>query len=147
MRCPRCDVDLTIQHYAGIEVDQCPSCSGRWLDHDELDRLEATIASEQVRRATIEYSERASKLNCPKCGKTMTAFDYRGWNLELDTCEDGHGFWLDAGEEKRVTDLVEERVRRLARSASAEEAWGKFLHSLSHKSVWDQIKGMFGGRR
>jgi Zn-finger nucleic acid-binding protein len=147
MKCPRCDVDLIIEHHAGIEVDHCPSCNGRWLDHHELDQLEATVASEAQRRATIRYAEHPSELNCPKCGKRMTAFNYRGWPLELDTCDDEHGFWLDAGEEGRVTDLVEQRVRRLARAASAEEAWGKFLGNLGKKSVWDNIKGMFGGRR
>jgi len=147
MKCPRCDVDLEIERYAGIEVDHCPSCNGRWLDYDELDQLEATVASEDERRATIRYAERRSELNCPKCGKRMTAFNYRAYNLELDTCEDRHGFWLDAGEEGRVHDIMEERVRGLARAASAEESWGKFLGRLGHRSVWDNIKGMFGSRR
>ena len=77
----------------------------------------------------------------------MRAFNYRAYNLEIDTCEDEHGFWLDAGEEGRVADIMEERVRGLARSASAEEAWGKFLGNMGRRSVWDQIKGMFGGGR
>jgi Zn-finger nucleic acid-binding protein len=147
MKCPRCNVDLHVEQYAGIQVDRCPHCNGRWLDHDELDQLEATVASEAERRATIEYAERRSEMDCPKCGKRMTAFNYRAYNLELDTCEDGHGYWLDAGEEGRVRDIMEERVRGLARSASAEEAWGKFLGHVGHRSVWDSIKGMFGGRR
>ena len=147
MKCPRCDVDLVIEHHAGIEVDHCPSCNGRWLDHGELDQLEATVASEDERRATVSYAERPSELNCPKCGKRMTAFNYRAYNVEMDTCEDEHGFWLDAGEEGRVRDIMEERVRGLARAASAEDAWGKFLGHLGKRSVWDNIKGKFGGRR
>ena len=147
MKCPRCDVDLKIEHHAGIEVDHCPSCNGRWLDHGELDQLEATVASEDERRATVRYAERHSELNCPKCGKRMTAFNYRAYNVEMDTCEDEHGFWLDAGEEGRVRDIMEERVRGLARAASAEDAWGKFLGRLGKRSVWDNIKGKFGGRR
>jgi Zn-finger nucleic acid-binding protein len=146
MQCPRCSTVLQIERYEGIEVDRCPSCNGRWLDHDELDQLEATVASEAERRATIVYSPRASELACPKCGKRMTTFDYRAYNLELDTCEDGHGFWLDAGEEGRVRDIVEERVRGLARADSAEKAWGHFLASMGRRSLWDQIKGIFGGR-
>ena len=60
----------------------------------------------------------------------MTAFNYRAYNLELDTCEDEHGFWLDAGEEARVGEIIQERVRGLARAASAEAAWGRFLGGL-----------------
>ena len=129
MLCPRCKVELQVEHYQGIEVDHCASCNGRWLDHHELDHLEATVASEAERRATIVYSPRKSGLACPKCGKRMMAFNYRAYNLELDACDD-HGFWLDAGEEARVREVIEERVRGLARASSAEAAWGGFLSRL-----------------
>ena len=86
----------------------------------------------QERRATVRYSERRSELHCPVCDKEMTAFDYRAYDLELDTCDD-HGFWLDAGEEARVREIIAERVRDLARSASAEESWGRFLGGLRRK--------------
>jgi len=146
MLCPRCNVELQTEQYQGIGVDHCPSCNGRWLDYPELDQLEATVASEEERRATIVYSPHPSELACPKCGKRMRAFDYRAYNLELDACEDEHGFWLDAGEEGRVRDIVEERVRGLARAASAEGAWGQFLAGIRRRSVLDQIKGLFRGR-
>ena len=145
MLCPHCSVELQTEQYQGIEVDRCPSCNGRWLDHDELDELEATVASEEERRATIEYSPRTSELACPKCGKRMTAFNYRAYSLELDACEE-HGFWLDAGEEARVRDIIEERVRGLARAASAEAAWTHFLAGMGRKSLWDRFGGIFRGR-
>jgi Zn-finger nucleic acid-binding protein len=139
---------MVVEQHQGIEVDRCPQCNGRWLDHHELDQLEAATApSEADRRATIEYAKRESELNCPVCGKRMRAFNYRAYNLELDTCEDEHGFWLDAGEEGRLRDIMEERVQGLERSATAEEAWGKFLGKMGNRSVWDNIKGMFGGGR
>ena len=148
MRCPRDGTELIEEHVHGIEVDHCPHCNGRWLDHHELDQLEATRASEEERRATVQYAQRESELRCPVCDKRMTAFNYRAYDLELDTCEDEHGFWLDAGEEGHVRDIMEERVRGLERAASAEESWGKFLGRVGQKSVWDNIKNMFsGGRR
>ena len=148
LKCPRDETELMIEHHKGIEVDHCPTCNGRWLDHDELDQLEALAApDEDTRKAMVEYAKRPSELKCPVCEKEMRAFNYRAYNLEIDTCEDEHGFWLDAGEEGRVHDIMEERVRGLARSASAEEAWGKFLGRVGNRGVWDNIKGMFGGRR
>jgi hypothetical protein len=60
----------------------------------------------------------------------MTSFNYRAYNLELDACESDHGWWLDAGEEARVRDVIQERVKGLSRAASAEAAWGKFLGGL-----------------
>lgn len=134
MKCSRCHADLVKeQEYHGIEVDHCPSCDGRWLDHDELDQLEATVASTaEERRATIQYGERPSELRCPVCDKPMTSFNYRAFDLELDACEE-HGYWLDGGEEGRVREIIAERVRDLARSQSAEAAWGHFLGGLSKK--------------
>ncbi len=134
MKCPRCHADLVAeQEYHGIEVDHCPSCDGRWLDRDELDQLEATVPSTpEERRATIRYAERRSELLCPVCGREMTAFNYRAYDLQLDTCDE-HGFWLDAGEEGRVRGIIEERVRGLARAESAEASWSHFLGGLRKK--------------
>jgi Zn-finger nucleic acid-binding protein len=131
MECPRDGRELMVEHTHGIEVDHCPACNGRWLDHHELDHLEATTgATEAERRATIEFGEKSSELDCPVCGKRMKAFNYRAYDLELDTCPEEHGYWLDAGEEGRVRDIINDRVRGLERSASAEAAWGGFLRGL-----------------
>jgi Zn-finger nucleic acid-binding protein len=148
MKCPRDGTELIDEKHKGIEVDHCPECNGRWLDHHELDALEATVApDEDARRATIEYAKRPSELACPVCEQPMRAFNYRAYNLELDTCEQQHGYWLDAGEEGHVRDIIEERVRGLARAASAEEAWGKFIGRMGRPSFMDNIKNMFGGGR
>jgi Zn-finger nucleic acid-binding protein len=134
MKCPRDGTELTVEHMRGIEVDRCGSCNGRWLDLGELDRLEATVPStEEERRATITYGERRSDMTCPVCEKPMKVFNYRAYDLELDMCDDEHGYWLDSGEEGRVRDIIAERVRDLERSAEAEAGWGKFLSGLRRK--------------
>jgi Zn-finger nucleic acid-binding protein len=141
MNCPRDNIALNVETQLGIEVDHCPACNGRWLDAHELDQLEATVEStEAERRATIEYGEIKSELKCPKCDKQMTQFNYRAYDLELDTCPDGHGYWLDAGEGGRVRDIIAERVRDLARSADAEAGWSSFLGGLRG----GKKKGLFG---
>jgi Zn-finger nucleic acid-binding protein len=112
-------------------VDHCPECNGRWLDYGELDQLEATVKStEEERRATVQFGERPGELKCPVCEKTMTTFQYRAHAVEIDVCPEEHGYWLDAGEEGRVRDIIAERVRDLARSANAEAGWGKFLGGI-----------------
>ena len=146
MKCPRDGSELTTEDYVGVEVDRCPACNGRWLDHDELDDVEATVTpDEDQRRATIEYAKRPSELRCPVCAKQMLTFNYRAYNLALDTCEDGHGFWLDAGEEAGVRDIMRERVRGLARAASAQTTWDRLAHNRGRRSLWDQISRLFRG--
>ncbi|MGB2694001.1 MAG: zf-TFIIB domain-containing protein [Dehalococcoidia bacterium] len=148
LKCPRDGSELVEERHQDIEVDHCPTCNGRWLDEDELDLLESSVApDEDHRRATIEYAKRPSELNCPVCGEQMRAFNYRAYNLEIDTCPEAHGFWLDAGEEGSVRDIMEERVRGLERAASAEQSWGKFLGRVGRRSVWNDIKRKFGSRR
>jgi len=143
MKCPRDQTELVVEHTLGVEVDHCPTCNGRWLDFNELDQLESTTgATETERRATIEFGEKPSELDCPVCGKRMRAFNYRAYNLELDTCPEKHGYWLDSGEEGRVRDIINERVRGLERSASAEAAWGGFLDGLKRGGG-----GLFGRRK
>ena len=154
MNCPRCNVELKVEHHHDIEVDHCPNCNGRWLDPHELDHLEATVDSTpEERQATIQYAKRDSDLDCPVCSKKMLAFNYRAYDLEIDTCQDEHGLWLDAGESGRVRDIIEERVRDLGRSARAEEDWGGFLNGLrggnrGSGGIMDTLSNLFrGGRR
>ena len=151
MLCPRDQTELLEEQLHGIEVDHCPTCNGRWLDHHELDELEATKATEEERRGMIQYAERESELKCPVCGERMLAFNYRAYNVELDTCEQEHGFWLDAGEAGELRDIIDERVRGLKRSATAEESWANFLDGLGGRGggggPWGAIRGFFGGRR
>ncbi|MCY4639072.1 MAG: zf-TFIIB domain-containing protein [Chloroflexi bacterium] len=148
LRCPRDDSALIARRVHDIEVDHCTTCNGRWLDHHELDELEATRAGDEgVRRATIRYADRDSELRCPVCGRQMSAFNYRGYDLELDVCEEEHGFWLDAGEDGRVRDIIDERVRGLRRAASAEEAWKDFLDGVGGGGVWKSVRSFFGGGR
>jgi uncharacterized protein len=39
MKCPNCNVSLTMADRNGIEIDYCPDCRGIWLDRGELDKI------------------------------------------------------------------------------------------------------------
>lgn len=39
MKCPKCQVDLSISDRQGVEIDFCPQCRGVWLDRGELDKI------------------------------------------------------------------------------------------------------------
>ena len=49
MKCPRCEnVDLLLSERTGLEIDNCPTCRGVWLDRGELDKIiERSYASER----------------------------------------------------------------------------------------------------
>jgi Zn-finger nucleic acid-binding protein len=108
------------------------------LHHEDLQPLESVVVSDAgVLSGMIEYQPHESERHCPVCATTMCGFDYRGNPLELDACPDGHGYWLDGGEEARVKDLILQRARDLHRAANAEASFGSFLSG---------IRAKFGGR-
>ena len=143
MHCPRCGAELRTEDYKGIEVDRCAGCQGLWLDYSELDQLEDVALDEDEVKGTLIYSDRKSEISCPKCAGPMETFSYRGWNLELDLCKKGHGFWLDHGEEERVLELMEQRIKDLDRKSSAEKQWADFLGTVKSKSFFSRLKGLF----
>ena len=144
MNCPRCgNAELRVEDYRDIEVDRCPQCQGMWLDYGELDQLEDEVLDVDEIKGKLVYGAVKGELPCPKCGKAMTSFRYRANNLELDLCEQGHGTWLDAGEEKRVLELMEQRIKDLDRKAKAEGEWGAFLKGLRSPSFAGKVKRLF----
>ena len=143
MKCPRCHAELTVEDYRGIEVDRCHDCGGMWLDYGELDQLEDTVFEKDELKGSLMFRSFEGELVCPKCGGRMQRFNYRAYNLELDFCEQQHGVWLDAGEEQRVLELMQQRIKDIDRKVKAETEWGSFLVKLRSPSFLDKAKRLF----
>ena len=90
-------------------------------------------------KGMMEYNPRASDIDCPVCGARMTTFNYRAYNLPIDTCKEEHGYWLDKGEDQKVIDTMKQRIKDLDRKNKAEAQWYSFLSKLGRKK-----KGLFG---
>ena len=145
MRCPRCEGELQQDKLQGIQVDRCTSCEGLWLDYAELDQLEDTVLDDDHAKGSLMFRSSPGKLRCPRCQQPMRAFNYRAYELELDFCESEHGWWLDRDEEKRVLELMEQRIKNLARKGTAEQEWARFLRNAKSKSFLEKFKGLFRG--
>jgi hypothetical protein len=52
MKCPVCDVTLSISSREGVEIDFCPQCRGVWLDRGELDKVIERAATAMAPAAT-----------------------------------------------------------------------------------------------
>ena len=146
IKCPRCQATLELEKHKGLDVDRCPDCKGMWLDHHELGRLEDTVVETGFAKGTMWMRSFGSDLICPRCPEHLNWFRYRRFDLEIDHCPQEHGFWLDAGEERRILDIMEERKSDLKRSLSAQQQWDKFLSGVGHDSFFDKVKRFFGGR-
>jgi Zn-finger nucleic acid-binding protein len=60
----------------------------------------------------------------------MHEFQYRLYDLKLDLCPEKHGFWLDAGEDERVIEIMRTHHDRIQRKKEAESEWKHFLKGL-----------------
>jgi Zn-finger nucleic acid-binding protein len=143
MKCPKCDKELKDKTYHRIHMDVCPSCEGMWLDFEELDQLEDQVFDDDALKGTAIFRTHPTDLKCPKCYKHMKKFNYRYYDLELEFCEDQHGFWLDKGEEERVLDLMKEESKRMTRTFDLEEKWTNTLRTLKSKTFFSKLKDLF----
>lgn len=141
MKCPKCNSALAQQSYHGIQVDACPKCKGMWLDLEELDQLEDVKFSVDEYKGSLVFSSTPTEYRCPHCDSPLKQFKYRLHNLLLEYCENQHGFWLDAQEEKRVLQLMKEREKNLKRKINAEAEWKRTLRRLKKKSLFDKLFG------
>ncbi len=132
MNCPKCNSELTKKFYKGMfEVDSCPNCRGMWLDFNELDKLEDVIFDEDSHKGSLIHFQTQTEFPCPHCGLKLDEFKYRLYDLRLDTCtEHGHGFWLDAGEDERVMDIMNKRAGDVKRKIDAEAEWKQALKNM-----------------
>ena len=130
MNCPIDAIPLKRTKRYRMEVDECPKCRGMWLSPLELDRLEDLKFKVDSLKGSILVSSTPTELPCPVCGESMREFNYRFHQLRLDHCPQQHGFWLDAGEDKRVLEIMTLRRKDAERKILAEQLWQERVHSL-----------------
>lgn len=112
MNCPKCTGVLKSKNYEGIEIDQCDTCHGVWLDKEEIFHVvsvEKEIFSDQLVQATLEKAyagipnqEIQTKVKCQKCKIPMSTINYNySSGIIIDICHK-HGIWLDHLELEKI---------------------------------------------
>jgi Zn-finger nucleic acid-binding protein len=100
MQCPKCQTEMTVKKYKGVEIDRCPKCLGIFLDKGELQKIE-----DQQMGAIIDicaYSQKKEEMDavgatCHRCGQQMMALKGAG-DVTFDWCDKCEGIFLDKGE-------------------------------------------------
>jgi len=144
MKCPNCNNDLVPTKRNHIDLEYCQSCRGMWLSRQELEQLEDEVFDfGDDKKGSLIFSAAATNCKCPECGKLMKRFQYRAYDLEMDFCEGGHGYWLDEDEDKRVLELMKKEEAGLERKVLAEERWASHLQHFRSGSFLDKLLELF----
>jgi uncharacterized protein len=141
MKCPNCDAELAPAKRHGVDVEYCNACNGMWLTAQELEELEDE-AFDLGKKGTLVFEPEASARKCPACSGALQRFQYRDYDLQLDFCPDGHGYWLDAGEDDRVLQLMRQEEASLKRKFGAEDSWTSHLKHWRRPSFIDRLGGL-----
>jgi Zn-finger nucleic acid-binding protein len=143
MKCPNCDAELAPKKRDRVEMEICPSCDGMWLSRQELVQLEDEVFDfGDDEKGSLMLGSAPATRKCPQCGKLMKSFQYRLYDLEMDFCEEQHGYWLEAGEDKRVLELMKKEEKNLGRKVLAEDRFAAHLQYLRSGSFLDRIRDL-----
>lgn len=144
MKCPSCNADLVKKNRDRVDMEYCQSCGGMWLTRQELNQLEDDVFDlGDANKGSLIPSATETTLRCPECNKPMERFEYRFYELEMDFCEDGHGFWLDKDSDKRVLEIMKKEEIGLERSVRAEDKWASHLQRIRSGSFLSKIRNLF----
>lgn len=103
MKCPKCNLALTLNDAEGHIGFTCADCEGVWLPSNYLESLKhlhdfsAEIFMESLKKLRTETS---SKRACPSCNQTLETSTTN--KIELDWCKLCGGVWFDRQELTRL---------------------------------------------
>lgn len=144
MKCPKCNSDLAPAIRHKIKFNYCQSCKGMWLDCQELNQLEdEAFDFGDDAKGTLIFSSTPTTDKCPVCSALLKRFKYRFCDLEMEFCENKHGFWLDEDEDNRVLQLMKQEEADETRKLLAEDQWTRALKHMRSGSFLSKVKDLF----
>ena len=138
MKCPACSNQLQGMTVGDVAVDVCKSgCGGIWFDNFELKKFDEPHESAGEALLDVECDaslvvDRTKRFKCPKCDDVvmMRHFFSVKKEVEVDECPWCGGFWLDAGELRKIRSIfnTEDERHKAADEYFSEVFGAEFLH-------------------
>ena len=109
--CPRCAFPLDVVTRDGTQLDHCRRCRGTFLDPGEETQMLGMVVSPAVwAQSSVTEDLGLSSLKCPEDGTPFTTYAvaFGKQSVEVDVCHECSGMWFDAGEGRKLRDIVME---------------------------------------
>jgi Zn-finger nucleic acid-binding protein len=115
-----------------------------WFDPREFKALEGEVFElDEHAKGTLVFSTTPTAAQCPVCACNLKRFNYRLYDLELEFCDQGHGYWLEEGEDTRVLELMKIEERGIDRSQAAEARWRSMVRHMHSGDFIDKVRRLF----
>ena len=107
MYCPKCIGKLQNINFHSTNIYQCYICDGLWLTEQQLDLLLSKLSKFKFNVSKMIEVLRAKPVKahfdnqsgvCPVCEDGRLLGHKIINKVQIDTCEKGHGIWLDTEE-------------------------------------------------
>lgn len=132
LNCPACSHLLEQQHHGQIMIQICSTgCGGMWIRQSDLETLTLTPRLvERIHQSSsgiLVIQEPRARI-CPDCQIPLEAWLVHGSeSVEIDTCPQCSGIWLDQGELQRIVLLQSQgafkKTRQTAHKVHSDERY------------------------
>ena len=140
MRCPIDQIELEKKNYESlVEIDECPKCSGIWLDQGELEKIQdiqendysedlKKVPNEMIAAYEKARQQNAADITCPNCKVEMFKKEGYGTQIVIDKCPKCFGVWLNKGELKALEVFFDRNLEEsiLQLDEASKGFWAKF---------------------
>jgi len=139
MECPACKSTFSHVEIDNIQIDVCRNgCGGMWFDTYEFKKFDEPHEEAGIELLNTPISptlqlNKEERISCPKCTDTTLMRNYFSIKkeVEIDTCAQCAGVWLDIGELNTIRGQFEsEDEKRMAATTAFEEMFGPELERL-----------------
>jgi len=152
-QCPKCDLELKVKVIGPIDVDECDSCKGIWLEKGELKQTEE-LADPNLNWMDFEiwkhlehFKSTQSDLRCPVCNAATVVIEYGHTGVEINCCRKCQGIWLEKDELPNIIAALEDELSQKTFAEyfhqSIEEAKEVVTGHKSFMSEWKDLSSIF----
>lgn len=124
-------------------MQACPTCAGMWFERKELEELEdEAFDFGEHAKGTLVFGSTPTQLKCPECGVPLRQFQYRFYDLEMQFCDNQHGYWLEKDEDTRVLELMKREESEMRSKLALEDRWAATLKRMRSGSLLDRMRNL-----